>query len=196
MKTGLVIAGAIFGLFLLFAVGGVMGYISWSNDALAYEADIPAQYSEMKNVYDNGWKDVMEEAQVPQNMADDMKSVWQAALTGRYGANGSQAVLQFIKEQNPQLDPAIYRKVQERIEAFHATFAGAQTSIIAKKQSYQKYLFATTSGRFYNMVGNYPHIHCGVPAGADDYAILTSDKTETDFKRHKADALDLRQKKN
>jgi hypothetical protein len=174
----------------------LIGYISWSNEANKFEADIPAQYEQMKNVYDNGWKEVMETSQVPDNYTDDMKSVWQAALTGRYGASGSQAVLQFIKESNPNLDPSLYRAVQEKIEEFHSTFSTSQTRIISLKQSYNQYITATTAGRFYNMIGHYPHLRVGIPYGSqDDFAILTSGKTTTDFQKHEADALQLRHKK-
>lgn len=194
-KTLIAILAAL-GIGIALVVGTVLGYVSFSNDANGFEVDIPAQYQQMKNVYDNGWKEVMETAQVPENYRDDMIKVWQAALTGRYGANGSQATLQFIKEANPNIDPALYRKVQEKIEAFHATFSASQTKIISEKQEYNRMLVATTSGRFYNMIGHYPHIQCGIPDGtADRYAILTSDKTETDFQLHKADALNLRNQK-
>jgi len=196
MSKALIAVLGVFGVFALIGVGLVVGYVGFSNDANAFEVDIPAQYQQMKNVYDNGWKQVMETAQVPQNYTEDMQKVWQGALTGRYGANGSQATLQFIKEANPQIDASLYKKVQEQIESFHATFTAAQTKIISEKQAYGLMLKATTSGRFYNTIGSYPHIQCGVPDGAEDkYAILTSDKTETDFQLHKADALDLRPKK-
>jgi len=196
MSKALIAVLGVFGVFALIGVGLVVGYVGFSNDANAFEVDIPAQYQQMKNVYDNGWKQVMETAQVPQNYTEDMQKVWQGALTGRYGANGSQATLQFIKEANPQIDASLYKKVQEQIESFHATFTAAQTKIISEKQAYGLMLKATTSGRFYNTIGSYPHIQCGVPDGAKDkYAILTSDKTETDFQLHKADALDLRPKK-
>jgi hypothetical protein len=194
MKAGLIV-GIIVGL--IFLVGAIfgLGYIGWSNGALKFEADIPAQYTQMQNVYDNGWKQVMEENQIPENYKDQMKEVFQATMTGRYGPEGSKALLQMITEQNPQLDPNLYRKVQESIERFHAEFQASQTQIIALKQSYQTYVMATTSGRIYNNFGNYPHIHCGVPAGTkDDYQIVTSGKTQTDFQNHKADVLDLRKK--
>ncbi len=192
MKTGLLIGGAIFAVFILVVVGFFFGYMGWSNGARQFEANIPAQYLQMQNVYDNGWKQVMEENQIPKNYADQVKDVFQGTMTGRYGPEGSKALFQMIKEQNPQLSPDLYKKVQESIERFHAEFQASQTQIIALKQSYQQYLFATTSGRLYNMIGGYPMIKCGVPAGsADDYQIVTSDKTQMDFKDHKADVLDL-----
>lgn len=185
---------AAFGVGLLlvaFVIG--FGYVGFSNTTNAYEVDITAQYQQMKNVYDNGWKTVMETAQISDNYRDDMIKVWQAALTGRYGANGSRAVLQFIKEANPHIDSQLYVRVQDRIDGFHSTFQGAQTKLISEKQEYGRYIKASTEGRFFNMFGNYPHIRCGVPDGSqDDYAILTSDKTNTDFASHEAGALNLR----
>lgn len=196
MNKALVGLGAIFGVFVLLTVGLVLGYVSFSNDANGFEVDIPAQYQQMKNVYDNGWKQVMETAQVTDNYTDQMKDVWQAALAGRYGSKGSQAVFQFIKEANPNIDASLQKKVQEQIESFHSTFTASQTKIISEKQEYGRFLKATTSGRFYNMIGSYPHIACGIPDGsADKYAILTSDKTDTDFQFHRAGVLDLRHKK-
>lgn len=194
MKAGLA-AGAVFGLILLMIVILGFGYIGWSNGANKFEADIPAQYEQMKNVYDNGWKQVMEENQIPQNYADQVKEIFQATMQGRYGADGSKAIFQMITESNPNVDPGLYKKVQESIEKFHSEFQASQTQIIALKQTYQTYITATTSGRIYNTVGSYPHIHCGVPAGQpDDYQIVTSGKTQDDFKSHKADQLDLRKK--
>ncbi len=196
MNKALVAVGAVGGVFLLLIIGLVFGYVGFSNDANGFEVDIPAQYQQMKNVYDNGWKQVMETSQVADNYTEQMKDVWQAALTGRYGSKGSQAVLQFIKEANPNIDPSLEKKVQEQIESFHSTFSASQTKIISEKQAYGRYLQATTSGRFYNSVGHYPHIRCGVPDGTEDkYAILTSDKTETDFQLHKSGPLDLKHKK-
>jgi hypothetical protein len=172
---------------------GIFGYVGWSNDARKFESDIPAQYNQMKNVYDNGWKQVMEDNQIPKNYAAQVKDVVQGTMTGRYGTEGSKALFQMIREQNPQLDPSLYKKVQESIERFHAGFQASQTQIIALKQAYQIYITATTEGRIYNTFGNYPHIKCGVPEGStDDYQIITSSKTDSDFKAHEANQLDLK----
>jgi len=196
MKYALIAVGLVVVLAVLVFGSLGIGYVGFSNDANRFEADIPAQYVQMQNVYDNGWKEVMETSQVPENYTEDMKNVWQASLTGRYGANGSQAVLQFIKESNPNMDASLYKQVQEKIEEFHSTFSTSQTRIISLKQSYNQYLTATTSGRFYNMVGHYPHLRVGIPYGSvDDFAILTSGKTTQDFKNHSAEVLQLRPKK-
>lgn len=191
MKTGLVI-GAIVGVLLLFVVIGFFSYMSWSNGARKFEADIPSQYEQMQNVYDNGWKEVMEENQIGDKYADQFKAAFQAILNGN--SNGQQQLIQVLTAM-PNFDSSLLKKVQESIERFHASFSASQQQIIAMKQSYRTYIGATTVGRFYNSFGDYPHIKCGVPAGsADDYQIVTSGKTQTDFKNHKADALDLNKK--
>lgn len=180
---------------VLFGVGLILGYVGFSNDANGFEADIPAQYTQMQNAYDNGWKKVVETAQVPALQQAAYKDVYDGVMKGRYGANGSQAMLQFIKEQNPTLDPALYTKIQQTIETFHTEFEAAQQNIIARKQGYNRFLTATTAGRFYNMIGHYPHIHVGIPLGSqDDFQIVTSDKTQTDFQNHKSEPLNLLKK--
>lgn len=188
MKTGLVIA-AIGGVFLLFILGGFFSYMGWSNDARKFEADIPSQYEQMQNTYDNGWKEVMEENQIGDKYADQFKNAFQAILQGN--PNGNQQMVQVLTAM-PNFDASLLKKVQESIERFHASFSASQQQIIALKQSYRQYIGATTMSRIYNSFGGYPHIKCGVPAGSqDDYQIVTSGKTQTDFKNHKADALDL-----
>lgn len=189
---GKYIAGAIT-LFLVILLGGyALGYIGYRNAANQDEQDIVAQYEQAQNVYDNGWKQVVEVAQVPAMQADNYKKVYDDVMKGRYGANGSQAMLQFIKEQNPTLSDDIYAKVQRTIETFHGNFTAAQQDLIAKKQAYRILITSTTEGLVYNWIGNYPHIKVGIPVGTqDDYAIVTSDKTQNDFKTKKAAPLDL-----
>ena len=43
---------------------------------------------------------------------DDMKEVIETALTARYGQDGSKATWQWIKEQNPSVDPSLYKKLR------------------------------------------------------------------------------------
>jgi hypothetical protein len=185
---------------ILLAIFGVvgsfsLGYLGYRNTAQSFEVDIPAQYTETQNVYDNGWKKVVEIAQIPEMQAQQVKDVYAGVMTGRYGANGSKALTQVIFEQNPQLGQEVYVKVQRTVESFHDSFQASQTNLIARKQEYTKFVTATTAGVFYNWLGKYPHIKIGVPAGtADDFQIVTSDKTQADFKNHKSEPLNLLKK--
>lgn len=176
------------GLVVVIGLGLILGYISFTNEANRQEIGIKAQYDKNRNIYDNGWKSVMEMAQVPQMYAEQLKELYQDTLKGRYGANGSQAMMQFIQESNPQLPAEIYVKLQQRMEAFRTEFMSTQNDLVSRKQTYENLLTATTSGRFYNMIGGYPHIDL------DKYSIVTSDKTEEDFERKRSEPLDINKK--
>lgn len=172
-----------------------LGYLGYRNTAQSFEVDIPAQYTETQNVYDNGWKKVVEIAQVPEMQAQQVKDVYAGVMTGRYGKDGSKAFIQLLHEQNPNLGEEVYVKVQRTVEAFHDSFQASQTNLIGRKQEYSKFVTATTAGVFYNWLGHYPHIKIGVPNGTqDDFQIVTSEKTQGDFKSHKAEPLNLLKK--
>jgi hypothetical protein len=179
-------AAAILGVVILLGVFLGLGYVGFSNDTNRFENQVKAKYTDNQNVYDNGWKKVKEMAQVPDMQVAGLKAIYDGVMKGRYGANGSQALLQMIKEDNPKLDQQTYIKIQIAVEDFHNEFQANQTQLISVKQSYENYLTATTSGRFYNTFGKYPHIDLA------KFDIVTSDKTQKDFDTKKADELKLK----
>lgn len=192
-QSGIAVVGLIVVLALAVVIGSYfVGYLGYRNTAQSFEVDIPAQYTETQNVYDNGWKKVVEIAQIPEMQAQQVKDVYAGVMTGRYGANGSKALTQVIFEQNPHLNSEVYTNVQRTVESFHDSFQASQTNLIARKQEYAKFVTATTAAIFYNGIGHYPHIKIGVPNGTqDDFQIVTSDKTQNDFKTHKSEPLNL-----
>lgn len=163
-----------------------MGYIGFGNDANGFEADIQAKYNDNRNVYDNGWKKVVEMSQVPDMQVKALKELYDGTMKGRYGKDGSKAMMQWIQEQNPSLDQQTFVKIQQAVESFRNEFASNQTELVSRKQAYQRYLTATTSGRFFNMIGGYPHIDLS------KYDIVTSDKTEEDFRTKRSEPLKLK----
>jgi hypothetical protein len=186
--------GLVAAAILAVLVGGVvllgLGYLGFSNNANGFEVDIKAKYTDNQNVYDNGWKRVTEVAQVPAMQVAGLKELYDGAMKGRYGAEGSKAMFQFIKEQNPTLDQSTYVTLQREIERFRMDFQANQTKLISQKQTYERFLTATTNGRFYNMVGGYPRIDLS------KYDILTSDRTDAAFKTKKEEPLQLAPKKS
>jgi hypothetical protein len=185
VKQVLIGLSAVVGIVILVGVLFAVGYVSFSNQANSFEVSIRNKYENNQNVYDNGFKKVSEIAQVPAMQVDALKQIYDAAIKGRYGANGSQATMQWIKEQNPNLDQSTFRKIQQTIEEFRDEFQSNQTALISERQEYERYLSATTSGRFYNMIGNYPHIDMS------KFDIVTSDQTEKAFETKKADPLQI-----
>lgn len=174
------------GVMIILIIGGIsllFGYVGFQNECNRYENGIVAQYDVNKNIYDNGYKSVLEIASVPENYVDNLKTLFQAAITGRYGEGGSKAVIQLIQEQNPQLPSDMYVKIQQTIEIFRNRFTQSQTELVAKKQEYKNFYTATISGRVFNIIGNYPRIEFS------KYDIVTSDRTEGAFQTKRDEPL-------
>lgn len=186
MSKVLGVALSLVGVVVVGALLLVFGYIGFSNDANKFEVDIKAKYADNKNVYDNGYKKVKEVAQVPDLQVEALQKVYATAMTGRYGADGSKALFQFIKEQNPTLDQTTFLKIQQDIEAFRNEFQSNQTALVSRKQAYETFLTATTSGRFYNSFAGYPRIDL------TKFDIVTSDRTEKTFDTKRDEPLDLK----
>jgi hypothetical protein len=155
------------------------------SDCIKAEAGIKAQYSENQNNYDNMWKKFREASQVNESYAKDLKEIYQAAITGRYGASGSQAAMQWIKEQNPTIDSATYTKLQAMIEAGRNEFEAEQKQLIDRKREYEVFLGSTTA-LFVNPLFGFPRIDLS------KYDIVTSSRTEKAFEEKKDDEIKLR----
>jgi hypothetical protein len=185
-KLVMTAVAGLLGIGLILGAFGLVGFFGFQNDANRFENDIRAQYSVNQNVYDNGWKMVREKAKVPVIYEEQLEKLYKSALDARYGDQGAKGLLLFIKEQNPQLDPAVYTQVQQAVEIFRKSFEQSQTELVSRKQTYSNYLTATYSGRFYNMFSSYPHLDL------TKYDIVTSEKTEQDFSTKKAQELELK----
>lgn len=114
-----------------------------------------------------------------------MTAVLTAAVADRYGADGSKALFQFIKEHNPQLDSATYVKLQAAIEAGRNGFEADQKQLLDRKREYKDLLGSTTA-----LVAN---IFLGFPRiDMNKYDIVTSSRTEKAFDEKKDDEIKLR----
>lgn len=186
MNKLMIVAAGIFGAMALLGLMLIFGYIDFTNTANRFENGIKAQYSENQNVYDNGWKKVTEVAQVPQAQVAALKDVYMGAISGTFGANGSQALLQAFQVHQINIDQQTYVRIQTVIEEFRNAFQQRQSEMVSRTQAYENFLTATTSGRFYNMLGNYPHIDM------EKYTkLVTSQKTEDVFKSKQDEALTI-----
>ncbi len=175
---------AVVGIFVLIGVGFVGSLLGFRSDCVQLEEKIKAQYDENRNNYDSMWKKFREMAQVPQQYVADMKKIWDDTMRGRYGADGSRAAIQFVQEHNPQLDPTMYVKLQSAIEAGRNSFEAEQKQLIDIKREYTTLLRGNRALAL-NWALGFPKIDL------DKYGIVTSDKTEEDFQRKKADEVDI-----
>ena len=185
MSTGKKIAiGIAIGVVILF-IGGCSSLVGMYNDLSKQEQVIMAQYKQNQNNYDNYFKKVTEVAQVPTMYVDDLKKVYDSAIQGRYGKDGSKAVFQFLKEQNPQLDSSMYIQIQRVIESGRNNFESNQTMLIDKKNIYETKLRQFPTNVVAGIMG-FPKIDLS------KYDIVTSEETEKAFETKKSAPLKLR----
>lgn len=184
MKPATIATLAILGTIAFFVVGFVGSVFSFRGQAVAMENTIAAQYDQNRNNYDNMWKRFKEMAQVNDKYASDLKALFDGAMQGRYGADGSKAMFQWIKEQNPTLDSAIYLKLQTAIEAGRISFEADQKQLIDKKREYQN-LLRSNRAIFVNWILHFPKIDLS------KYDIVTSDATEKAFGEKKAEEVNV-----
>lgn len=168
--------------FIVVVIGVLFGsYVSANNTGNSMEQAIKSTYENNENVLAQYSQKVMEAAQVPAMMTEDLSKVAKAAISGRYGADGSKAVFQAIQEQNPQLDPLLYRNVQQIIEGGRTEFQNNQTRLIDQKRVYQVALGNFWGGMWLRIAG-YPKIDL------EKYKIVTTDRASNAFKTGKEDA--------
>lgn len=178
MGTGKIVVLAVLGLLVLFVFGYGCGALGYRQDCVKAEAGIEAQYKQNQNNYDQMWKKFKEVAVVPERYVAALKDLWSKTMTARYGDGGAKAMFQFIGEQNPNLDSAVYTQLQRTIEAGRNSFMADQQQLLDKKRQYEV-LLKGTSSLFYNMWFGFPRMDLS------KYDIVTSEKTEKVFESKK-----------
>jgi len=152
IKTVVLIATIIFCIVVpILAIVGML--INVHNTAISYETGIERTYKNNQNVLSAYSLKIVEAAQVTDMARDDLTKVVQAAIGGRYGENGSQATWQWIKENNPSIDPALYRTIQTMIEAGRNKFENEQTILLDQCAEYQNYRNYAVSGLMLRILG-------------------------------------------
>ncbi len=173
------------------ALGAIGSYISYANYGNRTEVAIKAKYADNENVYAQGTQKVVELAQVPTMYVADLEKIVKAAIQGRYGDNGSQATFQWLKEQNPSLDPGMYVKIQQVIESFRNEFKNAQTQLLDQCRSYETNRGNVWSGFWLKMAG-YPKMVEGEQSISKMCTIVTTDKARQTFETKRDSGIQLR----
>lgn len=175
-----------FGIFLALVVFCVVSYVSAYNSGVRFETSIKASYENLENILGQYSTKVAEAAQVPAAARDDLKEVMQASLSARYGADGSKATVQWIQEKYPgQVDPQLYRQIEQIIEAGRDKFQNEQTVFIDLKRGYSVQLGYLWSGMWLKIAG-YPKIDL------DKYKTVTSEHAQEAFKTGVEQPITLR----
>lgn len=182
-QLGGALVGVIAVLAVLIGLGAIafFSYVSANNYGVQMEAQLKAKYDDNRNILAQYGQKINEMVQVPEMLKNDLREVTQAAIEGRYGENGSQAVFQWIQEQNPQLDSAVYLQVQRAIEAGRDEFRNGQTQMLDIKRSYETSLGFFWKGMWLRLAG-FPK------TDLDKYQIISTDRANRAFETGKEDA--------
>lgn len=152
----------------------VASYITNYNYGVRMETQIEAQWTDNRNVLSQYSARIMEMAQVPDMYKEDVIEIYEGAMTGRYGDDGSQAMFQWLQEQNPQIDASLYTSIQQSMEAGRNKFENSQTKLIDLKRAYETRLGVFYSGLWLRIAG-FPRVDL------DDYNIVQSDYSNEAF---------------
>lgn len=137
MKIGTIVGLGI-GAFLLITFGGcAVSYINFRQECVTFENNISAQDKEMQNVDTEITNSLITQGLSAKEYGKLVKEAVIAANSGRYGQDGSKAMMQWIREQNPTIDADIFKKIMVSAEAGYAKFAGAQRRKIDLARSYK-----------------------------------------------------------
>jgi uncharacterized protein (UPF0333 family) len=175
---------AIIAIVIMAAIAAMM-LISAANYGNRTEVALRAKLQNNENIYGQGTQKIIEIAQVPAMYVDAVSKVTKEAIGGRYGAEGSKAVFQMLREQNPQIDPAMFAKIQQVIESFRTEFQRSQTELVDMRRSYETKLGNFPDSLFLSVVG-YPK------ADLSKYDIVTTDKAAKTFETKRDTGIQLR----
>lgn len=178
MSAGAMVA---IGVVAAIVIGFFLAYVSAYNTANRLEQTIKAEAKNNENILATYGQKVQEAAQVPGMMRDDIVAIAKAAIGGRYGENGSQAAVQMIREQNPQVDSSLYKNLQQIIEAGRDEFKTHQTRLIDAKRVYETELGSFFTGSMMHFAG-YPKINL------DDYKVVSTGRAQDAFRTGREDA--------
>ena len=184
-QKGLIVAisGAVFvGLIAITSIGS---YVSAANYGNATEQRLKAKQKDNENIYASYGQKIAEASQIPSMYTEDLLKITTAAIQGRYGPNGAQSTVTWIKEQNPNLDPKMYVKIMQMVESGRDEFKNAQTGMLDIKRSYETSLGTVWKGFWLGLAG-YPKLNL------DDYDIVTTDAANKAFKTKREEKIILR----
>jgi hypothetical protein len=128
---------------------------------------------------------IAEAVQVPAMYRDDFIKVVNASMQGRYGDKGSQAVFQWLKEQNLNFDASIYKKLQQMIESGRKDFEIEQKKLIDLKRQYEVALQTFPRGAILLFLG-FPKVDL------KSFNIVTSEYSNEAFKSGTDKGMKLR----
>lgn len=146
-------------IFLLLSVIGLV--LSSYNEAVSHEETITAFHKDSENVLAQMSLKVVETSGVAKAYRNDLVATIKESMQGRYGEEGSGATWQWIKEQNPTVDPSIRIKITQIIDGGRSDFENAQRIKLDACKIYKEQLRFAVGGTLKKLLG-FPTIDMNV----------------------------------
>jgi uncharacterized protein (UPF0333 family) len=184
-QRGSVVGWVLGGLFLLILVSCLIFTglaISKRNSFVRIENNIVIGYEESKNVHSNYVLRIQEMAQVPKMATKQLSEVIKASNEGRYGPDGSKAVFQFLKEQNPNIPDSLYTNIQKEVAGGRLDFQSKITRVNDNKGVAYNMLDDTIGGFILKDIWGLPRKNIGYEGGKDDYPVIMSETSVETYK--------------
>lgn len=185
MGTSAKILIGVLGLFVILAISLAGIAINTNDTCVRHEAAIEAQWMQNQNNYANYFNKIKEMAQIPEMYTGDLRKVYDGVMQGRYGNDGSKAMVQLIQEHNPNFDSSMYTRIQQAIESGRNSFEADQKTLIDRKRVYEVYLGSAVSGMMARAMG-FPR------KDLSRFNLVTNEETQRAFETGQAGPIRLR----
>lgn len=175
------------GAILFVVIGFGIWYMSVNRTDSNARADVAAEQDKCKIIYDEMWKVITEQAQVPEAYKEAFRDTWKDIVNGN-SAQQKASISAFVTRYNPQFDSKLYSKLMTTIEHKRKEFSNAQIKMRDVKRQHDRFRTAmpvnSQLGRA--IFGTFEEI---------PIQLVLSDKTNNAFEAGKDEALDIFKKK-
>lgn len=119
-------------------LGGLIIKIIGLNNTLVRQVNtIEAKFKDNQQIYSSIRIKIEQSGLVANEYADKVIQAFNQAIANRYGGGGVQGAMLWIKEQNPNIDPGVYTKIQQLVEAEFSKFEANQTTLLDMGRTYK-----------------------------------------------------------
>lgn len=169
-----VIIGVVVTGFVLFMMD-----MNYDNKEQRLRTSFEDQERKIEANMDTMWKSISQTAQIADKYAGDFKEMFKLIAAGR---EKSGTMMTWIKEQNPNLDADVYKKLMNTVESARMSFERQQrvASEIAREH---KNMYVTKPSKWF------------VSGDPVQFEVISSTRTKEAMKTRKDDDVDLFNKK-
>jgi hypothetical protein len=173
----LIVVGGIFSLGAISVVGFGLYLLGIYNTCISYENELNAAYNTNQPVLSNAFYGPLQTAGIAQKeYVDAVGKMARVGIEGWKGATGGNAMMLWLKESFPKIDPEIFKKIIEIGERGLGEFKKTQIDLQDRGRSYYDFLKKMPRGFFCKMFG-FPKIDL-----KNILTPITDTKTDESFK--------------